>query len=142
MGRKVHYTNSALLAEKVLCASNIKGESVKLSEKLINTAISYCDDNVTSWTDKYLQSIGFDRSRTDGSPNLYERYHAIAEIRYQIQFLVGKEFEHIEDGKAQLTSFISKISEKSINKLPTTLRSGYSLLQNNLKLFCPESALP
>ncbi|MCL2281521.1 MAG: diacylglycerol kinase family protein [Dehalococcoidia bacterium] len=31
---------------------------------------------------------------------------------------------------------------KLIDKLPTTLRSGYSLLQNNLKLFCPESALP
>ncbi|MCL2707228.1 MAG: hypothetical protein FWE97_03610 [Dehalococcoidia bacterium] len=33
-------------------------------------------------------------------------------------------------------------SKELTDKLPTTLRSGYSLLQNNLKLFCPESALP
>ena len=32
--------------------------------------------------------------------------------------------------------------DEAKNKLPTTLRSGYSLLQNNCKLFCPSSLLP
>ena len=57
-------------------------------------------------------------------------YHTISSDQSYID--IFKESMKSEDGS---WAFVK-------NKLPTTLRSGYSLLQNNCKLFCPSSLLP